>query len=114
MAKTKYNLEAFAASDKEWLLTFGGAYSNHILATAAAGRELGIKTIGVIRGDELDEQSNFVLRKATEFGMRLIFVSRGEYRLKNDSAFVNTMLKSNRFSTDQIFIYLKVVQMNLP
>src|SRR5437899_675930 len=60
--KLKYNLEEFKKQGKEYLLTFGGAYSNHIVATAAAGKELGIKTIGVIRGEELNNDSNDMLQ----------------------------------------------------
>src|SRR5690606_29771105 len=51
--KLKYNLLEAQKQKKELLLTFGGAFSNHIAATAAAGREFGFKTIGVIRGEEL-------------------------------------------------------------
>jgi len=51
--KLKYNLEAARKQKKDTLLTFGGAYSNHIAATAAAGKEFGFKTIGIIRGEEL-------------------------------------------------------------
>src|SRR5690606_37583707 len=51
--KLKYNLEEAKRQGKSRLLTFGGAYSNHIAAVAAAGRDYGFETIGVIRGDEL-------------------------------------------------------------
>ncbi len=77
--KLKYNIEEFQKTGKEWLVTFGGAYSNHIVATACAGKEFGIKTIGIIRGEEHDEKTNPVLRFASECGMKLIFVSRDEY-----------------------------------
>ncbi len=78
--KLKYNIEAFLQSGKESILTFGGAYSNHIIATSAAGKEFGIKTIGIIRGEELTGNSNAVLRFAKECGMELIFISRDEYK----------------------------------
>lgn len=61
------------------LLTFGGGYSNHIAATAAAGSMFGIPTIGIIRGDELNASSNETLKKAAADGMKLEFVSRGIY-----------------------------------
>src|SRR2546423_159953 len=64
--KLKYNMEAFKASGKEYILTIGGAYSNHIVATAASAKEYGIKAIGLIRGEELNEDSNPVLRFAKE------------------------------------------------
>ncbi|MFN6037803.1 MAG: 1-aminocyclopropane-1-carboxylate deaminase/D-cysteine desulfhydrase, partial [Bacteroidota bacterium] len=56
--KLKYNIEEFFHSDKKQVLTFGGAYSNHIYATAAAGKEFGFETIGIIRGEELNTESN--------------------------------------------------------
>ena len=75
--KMKYNLQA--ASDTETLLTFGGAYSNHIAATAAAGYEYGIKTIGVIRGEE-HLPLNDTLKLSTEHGMKLHYVDRTTYK----------------------------------
>ena len=54
--KVKYNIEAAKAQDLDTLLTFGGAYSNHIAAVAYARKEYGFKTIGVIRGDELQNK----------------------------------------------------------
>ncbi len=78
--KLKYNIEEFRKEGKEYLVTFGGAYSNHITATAAAGKELGIKTIGVIRGEEHGVNTNPVLRFAHACGMKLIFISREKYR----------------------------------
>ena len=77
--KLKYNLEEAKKQKKETLLTFGGAFSNHIAATAAAGKEFGFKTIGIIRGDELNEDENKTLRFAKECGMKLHFVSREDY-----------------------------------
>lgn len=67
------------------VLTFGGAYSNHIAATAAAAAEAGITATGIIRGEELDAQSNDVLRFAASCGMQLHFVSRSEYRRRYDA-----------------------------
>ncbi|WP_433302322.1 1-aminocyclopropane-1-carboxylate deaminase/D-cysteine desulfhydrase [Actinoplanes sp. CA-030573] len=78
--KLKYNLEA--AAGHETLLTFGGAYSNHILATAAAGHYFGFRTIGIIRGEE-HLPLNPVLRRAAGFGMTLSYVDRTTYREKS-------------------------------
>ena len=83
--KLKYNIEEFYRSGKEYILTIGGAYSNHIVATAAAGKEYGIKTIGIIRGEELDNHSNPVLSFAKECGMELVFISREEYKNLHDT-----------------------------
>lgn len=92
--KLKYNLLQAKKEEKETLLTFGGAYSNHILAVAAAGCENGFKTIGVIRGEELAAKiaSNPTLRKAQEFGMVFEFVSREAYREKNSKAFIDALV----------------------
>ena len=79
--KLKYNLEEARKQGKKTLVTFGGAYSNHIIA-AAAGKEFGFKTIGIIRGEELNEDDNSVLQFAKYCGMELRFVSREEYRKK--------------------------------
>ncbi len=86
--KLKYNLLEAKKQNKAKLLTFGGAFSNHIAATAAAGKEFGLKTVGVIRGEELGEdlQKTFTLnptlRLASGYGMQLEFQSREDYRRK--------------------------------
>jgi len=88
--KLKYNLAAAKESGKTTLLTFGGAYSNHISAVAAAGKAYGFHTIGVIRGDELAThyRANPTLAMASESGMEFHFVSREAYRDKSSSAFI--------------------------
>lgn len=75
------------------LLTFGGAFSNHIAAVATLGKN-NFETIGIIRGDELTEMSNKVLEYASNCGMKLIFVSREQYRERNNLDFQNSLLKS--------------------
>ncbi|MEO9474564.1 MAG: pyridoxal-phosphate dependent enzyme [Cyclobacteriaceae bacterium] len=83
--KLKYNLEEANRLGCKTLVTFGGAFSNHIAATAAAAHEHGLKSIGIIRGDELNENSNPTLQKAAENGMHFEFVSRESFReLKNN------------------------------
>ncbi|GAA2119088.1 pyridoxal-phosphate dependent enzyme [Streptomyces synnematoformans] len=86
------NLERRAAgspgADDRPVLTFGGAYSNHLRATAAAGRLLGIGTVGVVRGAELaDRPLNGSLARAAADGMRLHFVPRAAYRRRADPAY---------------------------
>lgn len=80
--KLKYNLEAARLKKAHTLLTFGGAYSNHILATAAAAAEHGFKSTGIIRGEELKNrvEENPTLSKAQSLGMKFIFVSRERYK----------------------------------
>lgn len=80
--KLSRNLQAAAGRP---LLTFGGAYSNHLRATAAAGRLLGFGTTGVVRGDELASRPlNPSLARCAADGMRLVFVSRSLYRRKSE------------------------------
>jgi 1-aminocyclopropane-1-carboxylate deaminase len=79
--KLEYNIAAFKASKKEKLLTFGGAFSNHIVATAVACQRAGVKSIGIIRGNEADK-NNPTLAVAQQHGMELFPVSREEYSLK--------------------------------
>ncbi|MGW7100526.1 1-aminocyclopropane-1-carboxylate deaminase/D-cysteine desulfhydrase [Streptomyces sp. NPDC054838] len=77
------NLRAAVTGGHAGLVTFGGAYSNHLRATAAAGRLLGMATVGVVRGDELAGRPlNASLARCAADGMRLHFVSRSEYRRK--------------------------------
>jgi len=91
--KLKYNLLEAKKQGKDTLLTFGGAFSNHIAATAYAGQEQGLKTIGVIRGEELENkwQNNPTLNMAHEYGMQFHFVSRSDYRLKNELSFLQDL-----------------------
>ena len=88
--KLKYNIEEAKKSGNNTLLTFGGAFSNHILAVAGAGAEFGFKTIGVIRGEELASKvnENPTLLKAKELGMDFYFVSRSVYQEKESESFV--------------------------
>ncbi|MER8046469.1 pyridoxal-phosphate dependent enzyme [Streptomyces sp. NPDC094032] len=75
------------------VLTFGGAYSNHLRATAAAGRLLGFRTVGVVRGDELAGRPlNPSLARCAADGMRLLFVDRATYRAKHEPAVLARLL----------------------
>ena len=95
--KLKYNLFEVKKQDKTTLLTFGGAYSNHIVATAFAGKLFNIKTIGVIRGDELRNdlehtlEINPSLKFASEQGMEFHFVTRSAYREKTTPKFIKEL-----------------------
>jgi 1-aminocyclopropane-1-carboxylate deaminase len=94
--KLKYNLLQAKTENHDTLLTFGGAFSNHIAAVAFAGKENGFKTIGIIRGDELAGKvtENPTLSFAQNCGMQLEFISREEYRLKSEVSFIEN-LKQN-------------------
>ena len=91
--KLKYNLIQAKAKNKDTLLTFGGAFSNHIAALAYAGKEHGFKTIGIIRGDELENKigENPTLRFAQECGMQFKFVTRENYRHKTETVFIENL-----------------------
>ncbi len=88
--KLKYNIANALNQSCETILTFGGAYSNHIYATAAAAGELRLKSIGVIRGEET-RPLNATLSFAIDQGMQLFYVSRAEYKEKNDPLFIRKL-----------------------
>ncbi|WP_066955129.1 1-aminocyclopropane-1-carboxylate deaminase/D-cysteine desulfhydrase [Streptomyces lushanensis] len=87
------NLRAAAAAGRRTLVTFGGAYSNHLRATAAAGRLLGFDTVGVVRGEELaGRPPNPSLARCAADGMRLCFMDRAAYRRKAEPEVVDALL----------------------
>ena len=106
--KLKYNIDFALKNDLNTILTFGGAYSNHIIASAFACKENGLKSIGVIRGDDpsvlrtsplgkgrtwsIRESSvNATLKEAQEYGMQLHFISREEYKMKEEKNFISEL-----------------------
>jgi 1-aminocyclopropane-1-carboxylate deaminase len=88
--KLFYNINNYLKSKPNFsqIITFGGAFSNHIASTAALGNSLGIETLGIIRGDELTEnwQENPTLQRANQNSMNFRFVSRADYRNKENLA----------------------------
>jgi len=88
--KLKYNLVAAKQQRHKTLLTFGGAWSNHIYATAAAGVRYGFDTIGIIRGERHDPM-NPTLRFASDHGMRLVYIDRETYRSKTSPEFIERL-----------------------
>lgn len=92
--KLKYNLEEALENNYKTILTFGGAFSNHIVATAAAGKMVGLKTIGIIRGEKM-EPLNPSLSFAGSCGMQLQFISRNDYRNRNETGYVQFL--KNKF-----------------
>lgn len=97
--KLKLNLEKAKSTQKSTLISFGGAYSNHISALADIGKANGFKTVGVIRGEELGKNlqltlsKNPSLEKAYLNGMHFKFISRETYRQKNSSQFIKLLQK---------------------
>ncbi|RLD23092.1 MAG: 1-aminocyclopropane-1-carboxylate deaminase/D-cysteine desulfhydrase [Bacteroidetes bacterium] len=91
--KLKYNLLAAQEAGETTLLTFGGAYSNHIHAVAGAAKEFGFNSIGVIRGEE-HLPLNPTLQDAQDFGMEFYYLDRATYRLKHTEEVVNSLRKN--------------------
>ena len=88
--KLKYNLKVAKEKGFKTLLTFGGAYSNHIIATSCAAKENSFQSIAIIRGEE-QLSLNPTLSFARKNGMELHYVSRSDYRLKHTSNFINIL-----------------------
>lgn len=83
--KLKYNLEKAKELGHRTIITFGGAFSNHIAATAAIASKAGLHSIGIIRGEE--DSANPTLMNARENGMQLHFIKREQYKQKNETHF---------------------------
>ncbi len=91
--KLKYNIEEAREQGAQSILSFGGAYSNHLHALAYAGKLLNIKTIGYVRGEAV---MNPTLNDCQEWGMELYFISREDYRKKTETTFLSTLEKKHR------------------
>ncbi|HSW56234.1 MAG TPA: pyridoxal-phosphate dependent enzyme [Ignavibacteriaceae bacterium] len=88
--KLKYNLQEARKQGKDTLLTFGGAYSNHIYAVAAAGKIFNYKSIGIIRGEE-HLPLNSTLSFAKDSGMKIYYLDRTSFRNKNSPEIINQL-----------------------
>ena len=84
--KLSANLEAMCNRPHQTVVSFGGAWSNHLLALARLGREYGLNTVGVVRGERAATLSA-TLQDAEAMGMRLLFISRAMYRQKQTAQF---------------------------
>ena len=80
LRKLEGNLKAAKAAGVAQILTFGGAFSNHLLASAAAAKAIDLPIIGRVRGEELTEKSNPILLKCHQLGMVLNFVNRSDFK----------------------------------
>lgn len=97
--KLKYNLVAAQQNNAHRLLTFGGAYSNHLHAFAAACKALDFEGIAIVRGEK-PNKLNPTLQFVSECGVQLEFVSRSEYRLRNDNDYLQIL--QQRFAASMI------------
>ncbi len=88
--KLKYNFLKAEELGYKTILTFGGAYSNHIHALAYAGNKYSFQTIGIIRGERI-EPLNPTLKDSVEYGMRLEYISREHFRKKDDDEFIHAL-----------------------
>lgn len=86
--KLQPNLEAALAQGYTCLLSFGGAYSNHLVATAAAAKAAGLQSVGIVRGTYAQQNLTPTLSDCKQFGMQLEFVSREDYDKKDDPGFL--------------------------
>ena len=89
--KLKYNIAQAEHKNAKGIITFGGAFSNHLVATAKACAEHDLLSIGIVRGEELNETSNETLKKCAFYGMELRFVSRSDYKKRNDYTFIKNL-----------------------
>lgn len=89
--KLHYFLQEALQSSHKTILSFGGAYSNHLAATAYACSVLGLKSIGIVRGEEPAMLSH-TLQQCIHDGMHLKFISRNQYAGKEDTALVHSLL----------------------
>jgi 1-aminocyclopropane-1-carboxylate deaminase len=91
--KLKYNLGDAVQLGYRRVLTFGGTYSNHLYATAAAAHELGLDSVGIVRGEE-SRPLNSILSFARQQQMALHFISREDYRKKTDAGFLKSLVRT--------------------
>lgn len=89
--KLKYNLLEAKSQEYARILTFGGAFSNHLYAVAAAGSVLGFETIGIVRGEEVGDKPSLTLQFCQDQGMKLHFISREVYRQKDSHEFLQEL-----------------------
>ena len=90
--KLKHNVARALFEKKNMLITFGGAFSNHILATAAYAKKKNIDCLAIVRGEEYSEL-NPLLTLAKEYGMNFCFVSRKEYAKRNDNNYISELIR---------------------
>ena len=90
--KLKHNVDRALFEKKNMLITFGGAFSNHILATAAYAKKKNIDCLAIVRGEEYSEL-NPLLALAKEYGMNFCFVSRKEYAKRNDNNYISELIR---------------------
>lgn len=94
--KLRYNLDFAVHNGFKSVLTFGGGYSNHLIATAAAARFSGLKSIGMVRGDYSGKHKTRTLKDCEDYGMEIHYLNRDLYRQKSEPEFLKSI--SDKFS----------------
>src|ERR1700761_3475642 len=89
--KLKHNLQAAKDSGAKQILTFGGAYSNHLIAAAAAAKVYDIPSVGIVRGRYAQVQPTSTLQACADMGMQLVYISTADYNNKTDPAFLQEL-----------------------
>ncbi|HNL85258.1 MAG TPA: pyridoxal-phosphate dependent enzyme [Chitinophagales bacterium] len=101
--KLKFNMQAAQNLHKKVLLTVGGAFSNHLAATACAANYFSLQSIGIVRGEELHAEANENLKQCAAYGMKLFFVSRTEYAKRYEHDFFSMFMKEHHLPEDEIY-----------
>lgn len=91
--KLKHNLAFAKENNYKSILTFGGAYSNHLIATAAAAKEFDLESIGIVRGLHAKENLTLTLQHCESLNMQLQFITKEEYDLKEDKTWLENLSK---------------------
>lgn len=90
--KLKYNIKSAINNSKKSVLTFGGAYSNHLLATAVISNQYNLKSIGLVRGEK-KQNLNPILSLVEQYGMRIDYISRSYYKMRDDKNMIIDLKK---------------------
>ena len=88
--KLKHNIKEVISKGYKKIVTFGGAFSNHILASSIIAKNNNLLSVGIIRGEE-HHPLNSTLKKAALNGMKLVYISRSEYKLKESKKFIENI-----------------------
>ena len=88
--KLKYNIKSAINNSKKCVLTYGGAYSNHLLATAVISNQHNLKSIGLVRGEK-KQNLNPILRLVEQYGMHVDYISRSYYRMRDDKNMITDL-----------------------
>lgn len=91
--KLKYNIEKAVSENRKYIVSFGGAYSNHLYALAAICRDVGIASVGIVRGEE-HYTKNSSLEFCSRAGMKLLHLSKRDYNRRFDESFIETIKHS--------------------